>query len=204
MRPRTSLFAAAAVVAIALAAAVPMLVQGLGGGPLGGPPGDALVYDGPGAHFLVRLARYLDLSEEQRTEARDIFTAAHDQAAPIRQQVRDLRDQLREALAAEPPDPTAVGNLVVAIHAAREQLHGIRESALDQFMAILTETQRLRLDALRDARRIFGRHRHRGHGGPGPGGDEGPGFEPFGADRVGNCFSLQVTWPVIRGRSGLL
>jgi Spy/CpxP family protein refolding chaperone len=180
MRPTTSILAAA-VVAIALAAALPMLAQGPGGGPPAGPPGGAPAHDGPGAHFLARLARYLDLDEEQRTEARAIFTAAHGEAAPIRDHVRDLRTQLREALAVDPPDPTAVGNLVVAIDAEREELRGIRQSALDRFTAILTATQRLRLDALRDARRIFGRHRHRGWGGPGAGGGEEPGIEPFGA-----------------------
>ncbi len=167
MKPQRTILAAIAVLALAAAAflALPLLGQGPGGGP----QGQGAAPDRPGEYFLVRLARYLDLTEEQRNQARAILTVAHDQAAPIREEVRDLGMQLRDALESDAPDPTAVGDLVLAIHTHRDELRAIRAGAREELVGILTEVQRLRLDALRDARRIFGRHPwQRGAGGGDP------------------------------------
>lgn len=176
MRPTNLTLGTLAVLALAaltLTLAVPLLAQAPDG-----PPGDRPA-DARGGRLLAKLALYLDLSEEQRAEAETIFTAAREQAAPLREDNRDLAVRLREALAVDPPDPAAVGELVVAIDVNRDELRVIRETAQADFTAILSEEQRLRLEALRDARRIFGRHgRGRGgRGGPAGGGDDAP----FGA-----------------------
>ena len=183
MRPDRSILTgitAVAVLAITLLLALPLFAQGPGhrpAGPPGGPPGTSSEHDSPGGRLLAKLALYLDLDDAQKAQAQQIFADARAQAEPIREANHNLAGQLHEALAADPPDPTAVGNLAIEIHANREQLRGIGETARTSFRAILTEEQRLRLDALRDARRIFG-HRYRGHRGDDPeGGDEG---EPAG------------------------
>ena len=164
MRDHRSMLAACAAAVLVLAAAVtalPLLAQGHGPRP-SGPAADGP--EQPGEYLLARLARYLDLTDEQRAQAREIYAAAHAQAAPLRDEVRDLAMQLRDALDDPAPDPAAVGALVIAIHGDRARIRDIRAAALDEFVGILSEVQRLRLDALRDARRIFGRHRLWGAG----------------------------------------
>jgi Spy/CpxP family protein refolding chaperone len=172
MRTKTLNLAALALAVVTVAAALPLLAQGRGrGGGGGGPAAE----EGSGRPLLAKLALYLDLDDAQKAQARQIFEDARAQAEPIRQANHDLAAQLRDALAADPPDPDAVGNLTIEIHANRETLRGIREAGQTSFRAILTEEQRLRLDALRDARRIFGRH-NRNADGAGP--DGGGGGEP--------------------------
>lgn len=172
MRSKTLKLAAVALAVTVAVAALPLLAEG----PRRGPGSTA--EDGPGGRRLAKLALYLDLDDGQKAQAEQIFAAARAQAEPIRAANRDLAAQLRAALAADPPDPTAVGNLAVSIHQNRDRLRAIREAAQADFRVILTADQLLRLDALRDARRIFGRH-HRGAGGPdSAGGDEADAGEP--------------------------
>ena len=171
MRTKTFHLAALALAVVTVAVAVPLLAQGRGGRGAGAPGGPGAAGDaGPARPLLAKLAVYLDLDDAQKAQARQIFEDARAQAEPIRQANGDLAGQLRDALAADPPDPDAVGDLTIQIHTNRQQLRALWETAQTSFRAILTEEQRLRLDALRDARRIFGRQR-RGPGGDGAGGE---------------------------------
>lgn len=179
--------AMAAVAVAALLAAVPLVAEphGPAGGPGRGPgsghadghgfagpghrgPGPA--HRGPGHGLFAgrgfeRLARFLDLSEEQRTQARAIHQATRDQAQPIFEESRTLRGELQDLLAQEAPDPTAVGETFLALHANRVRIRQLHESARAQFEALLTQDQLDELATFEERR-----HERRGRrGGPRPG-----------------------------------
>lgn len=171
----------AAVAVAALLAAVPLVAQpqGPGGGPgAGSGPGHGFAgghgHHGGGHGFLAgrgfeRLARLLDLTEEQRVQARAIHQATREQAQPIFEASRTLRGELRELLDQEAPNPTAVGETVLALHANRDELRRLHEDARARFEALLTPEQLEKLTDLEEHRRDRrGRRGVRGSG-PGPG-----------------------------------
>jgi Spy/CpxP family protein refolding chaperone len=176
----------AAVAVAALLAAVPLVAQpqGPGGGP--GPggglgpglgPGDGHCFaagGGPGhrgAGFgmfagrgFERLARFLELTEEQRTQAQAIHQATREQAQPLMEQNRTLHGELRDLLAQPSPDATVVGDKMIAIHANRAQVREMHENARAQFEALLTPEQLDKLAAFEERRQD--RRGRRGGGGP--------------------------------------
>ena len=169
----------AAVAAVALLVAAPLVAQPLGG--FGPGPGDGPgFHHGPSGHhggpgFLGgrgahRLARHLDLTEQQRTEARAIHEAARDRVQPIMEESRALRAELHELLDQPSPDATAIGEKAIAIHANRAEVRAVFEDAKAQFEALLTPAQ---LEKLRELEERRGERRDdrggRGRGGPGAG-----------------------------------
>jgi len=129
----------------------------------GGPPGDAGFGPGHGR----ALAAFLELTDEQIDAATALREAAHQQAEPLRTELADLGGQLRDLLAADPADPTAIGETTLAIHAVRGQLRAIAEGLEADFVALLTPEQVARYEAFRAALRALR--------GPHPGGPGGPG-----------------------------
>lgn len=120
-------------------------------------------------HRLGRMAEYLDLTDQQRESARQLFLSYAEKVRPLREGRRDVREQLRAALDAPNPDPAQVGRLVIRIHDTRDQVRAARQEMDKSFAALLTPEQRAKYDALKDARdsfgpRRFGRRGHR-HGG---------------------------------------
>jgi len=175
-RPALAVPAAGLLVLAGLA--VPALAQGPGGErPAWGDHGRG--HGGPGAHRLGRLARVLELTEAQLAEARALHEAAREDRAPIVEESRELRTRLDGLLDAASPDPTAVGEVVIALRQNREEMRSVREATETAFEALLTAEQREKLATLEDAKEEWGRRGRgrRGHrfGGPrrGPGGPTG-------------------------------
>lgn len=140
----------AAAAAVALLVAAPLAAQPFGGPDAGHGDGHRLHHGGHGhlgGHGAHRLGRHLDLTEEQRTQARAIHEAARDQVRPIMEESRTLRGELRELLDQPSPDAAAVGEKTIAIHANRSEVRAVFEDAQAQFEAILTPAQ---LEKLRD------------------------------------------------------
>ena len=169
----------AALAAAALLAAAPLVAQphaaggaghGRGHGPghhLGGGHGGHHGMHGLfGGRGFERLARHLELSEEQRTQAIAIHEATRDRFRAVGEESRQLRRQLRELLEQPAPDATAVGGLVISLDANRDRVRQLHDEARASFEAILTAEQLARLEELeerRDERR--GRRGERGRGG---------------------------------------
>jgi Spy/CpxP family protein refolding chaperone len=101
----------------------------------------------PGARILPRLVRQLDLTDDQKAKAREIFKAQAEAARPLAQQMREARLQLAKDVktgATEDMiarDAAAVGNLTT-------QLTVIRTKAMQQFYGILTPEQKAKWDEL--------------------------------------------------------
>ena len=120
--------------------------------------------------FHARMAEYLELSDQQQASARELFADLREKTRPLREEQRATREQLRTALDAPNPDPTAIGRLVLSIHAKGEEMRAARKQADASFAALLTPEQRQKFDALKDGREVFGRggrgrHWHRGERG---------------------------------------
>jgi Spy/CpxP family protein refolding chaperone len=161
-----------ALLALATLVSLPVLARpGARGQADGGPGAAGNGGPGKGHRFAGRIlgaaAEYLGLTEEQRTAARQIFQDARTAAQPIREQIRPQAEQLRTLLDGANPDAAAVGALVVAIDAQRDQLRAIREGAMDDLRALLTPEQQAQLDTFRAVLETL-RPGHRG----GPEGDD--------------------------------
>jgi Spy/CpxP family protein refolding chaperone len=120
-------------------------------------PGLAAAARGPG-EILANprlLARYLRLTPEQVAQQRVLLRELHAELEPLREQRQELRDDLREALEASSPDACSVGALVVDLDALRDQTRAALEAFDEAFSAILTEDQRARYEALKEAARLL-------------------------------------------------
>ena len=157
-----------ALVAIVLIALMPIVALA---GPGSGPRGDR---GGPGAgrHFLPPPG-YLDLTEEQAEAAEAIRDNVREQLDAQRQQHHAARQQLRDLLASDSPDPVAVGQLVIEMHGQRDPLRSVLEAAEAEFEALLTDEQLEKWENFKELRQS---RRHRGPGRHGSRGDGGPGF----------------------------
>lgn len=157
MTKRTT-WAAAVGLALAVAGGSTMAVAGEGGRT-----------HGRGGHGF-RGFHGLDLTEEQRTQAKAIFEEQRKASEPQRAQMRELRQQMREQLDSGKADATAIGQLAIQTHAIGQQLREARERGHERFLAILTPEQKAKLEQMKSERgkRGFGR---RGFG-PRPDADE--------------------------------
>jgi Spy/CpxP family protein refolding chaperone len=124
---------------------------------------------------LGRAARVLDLTEQQQEATRQIFEQRRPQVEALRKEMRENRQQLKEALESGHADPTAVGELVIAGHALRQEGRRLREESKAQLQSLLTPEQQLKLEALEAVRDEVG---------PGPRGRKGRRGRPWGPSGV--------------------
>ncbi|MEM7049649.1 MAG: Spy/CpxP family protein refolding chaperone [Acidobacteriota bacterium] len=101
---------------------------------------------------LARLARFLELTEDQVTAIRQIAEDTRDAGAPTRDELRTARTDLRTLLEGDSPDATTVGETVLAMHDLRQDLQDLRQGARDAALEELTDEQRDRLQDLLDRR----------------------------------------------------
>lgn len=101
---------------------------------------------------VERLARFLELSDEQVAAAKAIREAAEAQAEPLKEAHKALRQEMRTLLDAENPDATAIGEAAIELHEGRERSRAIRAQAKADFAALLTAEQLEKLETLKDAR----------------------------------------------------
>lgn len=120
-----------------------------------------------------RVARYLDLSEQQQAQLRQLFEKQQPQLKALHERLRENGQQMREALDSPNPDPAGVGELAIQGHRLREEARQRREAADKVFRALLTPAQQVKFDAMKELM---------GNRGAGPGRDGhgfgGPGFGP--------------------------
>ena len=115
---------------LASALALPVLVFAQPGPP--GEPGGGT----QGRHGTPWLdpgfvARVLDMTEEQVADMRVILEETHEAVEPLRLQIDELGDELRELLEGSDPDPADVGSLTIEIHELRGEIQGLRDAAVD-------------------------------------------------------------------------
>jgi Spy/CpxP family protein refolding chaperone len=116
---------------------------------------------------LGKAARVLELTEQQQEAARQIFEQRRPQMEALHEEMHENRKLLQEALESGHADPTAVGELVIAGHALREEDHRLKEESKAALESLLTPEQQVKLEALEAMREDMGpRGPHPGPGGP--------------------------------------
>jgi Spy/CpxP family protein refolding chaperone len=169
------------VAAMVLALAVPALAQqgqGQGRGPRPEIPMAGIqAGDLDGSRAREAVIQFLELTDEQVAAWNALLETRRAAVEPLREQLQAVEEDLAELLQSENPDPAAVGTLVLAAQALREQIAAANQAYVDAFEALLTTEQATRLTLLRRAERaqpLFPAFRLFGllppeFGGPGPG-----------------------------------
>ena len=125
----------------------------------------ALAKEGEGRHFRGRGAGFsrglqaLDLTEEQKASFKSIMQEERQASEPQREQVRAVRQQIRELLDSGKADPAEVGRLTIQAHTLGKQLREQHKLAFEKFEAQLTPEQKAKFDQMKQEReeRGFGR-----------------------------------------------
>ena len=120
------------------------------GPPPGGPP--------------QRIAAALELTDQQKAVWASAFSTMRATAQPLHAQAKAIRVEIDALFAQGNPDPALLGQKMIAMHAVREQLRQARAAMVSTTTSVLTDVQKLKLDALKAARPPHGRH----WGGPPP------------------------------------
>ena len=107
---------------------------------------------GPGrGHFMQKMATALNLTAQQQEQANAIFHESMQNAKPVRQQLRQERQQLQAAIHSG-QSPAQIQQLASAEGPQLAQLAAIRAGAMAKFYAILTPDQQQKLAQLRQSR----------------------------------------------------
>jgi len=138
-----------------------------------GPRGERMGPRGP----MERMARYLELTEQQKEQSRQLFEAQRPQMQALREKMRDNGERLRQALESATPDATLVGELTLEQHRLRTEGKAQHAEMQKAFKALLTPEQVKKLEAIEAARELGAGPGGRRPHGPGPWGEDGPGPE---------------------------
>ena len=102
------------------------------------------------------LARYLRLTPEQTQTLNQLWRELQAGVEPLRQQGRQLRQNLRAELQAEPANACEVGAAALAVKDNGDAIRAEFEEFDTKFSAILTPEQLAKWEALKEASRLFG------------------------------------------------
>lgn len=121
-------------------------------------------------------ASYLDLTADQKAAVDKLRDETKAKVQPLFESQRSKRQELRGLLDGATPDPTAVGNLTIAMHETTQQIKSALDAARVSFEALLTPEQKTKYDNFRELRqdRRERRGEHFGRGG-GAADDDGDG-----------------------------
>ncbi len=106
-----------------------------------------------GGH-LETVAKFLDLSQAQVDQLKDLMEKRKADTAPLRENLRQQRENLREMMKAADPNPTPVGETYIQIHGLRQQLADAQKAFVEGFENILNDEQKARLKAVHRLRRM--------------------------------------------------
>jgi Spy/CpxP family protein refolding chaperone len=133
-----------------LAASLVLLATG---GVLGGV---LLAHDGPGGrglHILGRMARHLDLTEDQKTRIRGIYESRSVQLQEQREAKRNARRALAEAIHAEQPDEAVIRARAAELGRVTGEGAVLFSRIRAEIAPLLTAEQRQKLADMKENRR---------------------------------------------------
>ena len=150
--------ALAAVVGLAATGAAVLYAQSEDGP--GGPRG----WHGRGGFGLMRMARGLDLTVEQKESFKALADEHRQAVEPLWQKHRELRQEIRKQLDAGNTDAQTVGQLTIDAHQVAQEMAESRKQVKEKFEALLTPEQKTKLEQFESRR---GKRGPRGFFGPG-------------------------------------
>lgn len=157
---------------VGLSAGTFLLASGVAAQPFGPDDGRR------GPRGLRGPGRFLELTEEQQSVARDAFEKQRPEMRALHEQMREVRESLRDSLESESPDPFTVGELAIEEHALMGKARALREESKAALESVLTPEQKQKLEALEAVRGFVGPRGMRGRRGErGPHGMGTPGGE---------------------------
>jgi Spy/CpxP family protein refolding chaperone len=111
----------------------------------------------------------LKLSEEQKSSIRNLFAANHETLKPLREQMHNQRQLLKEATQKQPFDESQVRFQAQELGKLQAELMVAHAALMNQVSEVLTPEQRASLSALHETRgeKFKERHQHR-RGNPAP------------------------------------
>lgn len=101
------------------------------------------------------LKQYLNLTDAQIQQLKDLRKQHAEAQRPTMEQIRDKRQQLREAVQAANPDSAVIGQLTVDIKKLTESMRSSRTDLQTKTAAVLTADQKTKLAALQDAQKLM-------------------------------------------------
>jgi Spy/CpxP family protein refolding chaperone len=115
-----------------------------------------LPFPGPGDRKVdySELKTALTLSDAQLQQLVQLQTSHFQSNQTIYNQMSDKQKILSQQLSSDTPDSAAAGAAVVALAALRRQLNTAEKQFRDSAVALLTQAQRPKLQALDDARKL--------------------------------------------------
>ena len=99
--------------------------------------------------MMQRLNRLLNLTPDQKVQAKTIFQGARTTAQPLRQQMRDARLALANAVKSNAPD-AQIDQLSNNTGTLAAQLTALRAKSFEKFYNILTPDQKEKLSGAMD------------------------------------------------------
>lgn len=99
------------------------------------------------ADFVGRMSNALNLTDQQKQQVKGIFMSEHQQAATVRQELRQERKAVESAIRSNKPIPE-IQQLAKNESPALGELAGIRATAFAKFYAVLTPAQQQKLASL--------------------------------------------------------
>jgi Spy/CpxP family protein refolding chaperone len=102
----------------------------------------------PDGEFVSHIADALNLTQDQRDEAKQIHEAVFEKAKPLMEQHSAQMDEIEALLDAGKVTAQEIGTKVIAAHATRKQLEAIHDDAKAQFTALLNDEQKAKLEKM--------------------------------------------------------
>jgi Spy/CpxP family protein refolding chaperone len=116
-----------------------------------------------GQNFHDHVAKALDLTADQKAAADKLWAEMETRMQPLADQHRAQMEAVHDLLDTANPDPTEVGNKMLAAHAIRNEMKALHEDIATRFSALLNAEQRAKFDQFRAM------HEKMGDEGHGPG-----------------------------------
>ena len=101
------------------------------------------------------LKQYLNLTDAQVTQLKDLRKQQAESLRPTMEQIRSKRQQLGEAVRAQSPDSALIGQLTVDIKNLAASLKSARTDLSAKAQAVLTPDQKTKLASLDEARKLM-------------------------------------------------
>ena len=94
---------------------------------------------------LIRCLAVVNLTDAQKADIKVLLEAAKPEAEAIAAKLKADREALKAEIEKTPPDPCAVGNDVLQLHADRVAAKALFDSVKEAVLALLTPEQKAKL-----------------------------------------------------------